>query len=117
MREHHQFGVGGVSAEFGERFDQVVDLFVGKGETPCAVFGAEFLGAAVQYIDASEGARCVVRKEFFGVVDLTEHLFCHPVVDELFGRGVDRIASALEGVEDRKSTRLNSSHVASSYAV
>src|SRR5690625_5379109 len=45
---------------------------------------------------------------------------CHIEVNELrqgFGHGSFSVCSTISSMQDRKSTRLNSSHVASTYAV
>src|SRR5690625_7017409 len=60
------------------------------------------------------------REHYIGTVEMAMNFFKFIAEDTrevLASLGVRRLADVVGRVEDRKSTRLNSSHVASSYAV
>ena len=109
LREHHQLDVVRVTAERGERVNEVVDLVVGEGEPEELVGGDECGAAGGEDWDALHRARCLVAKQRGAGLEFAENRLRHAIVEfgaqrlELSGSERGRRAFGVGGELDRVS--------------
>ncbi len=81
LRKHHQLDVVGIAFEFGESFDEVIDLILGQSESERGIGGDEGSATFGEDRHGRERTRFVVVKEHLAGFERIEDGLGHAVVE------------------------------------
>ncbi len=87
LGEHHQFHVGGIALQLGERAHQVVDLVVRQGQAEVAVGRLQRRPAVAQHVHMLHRLGRPLVEQVGGALALEDRAFCHAVVQQV-GHGL-----------------------------
>ena len=91
LREHHQFGVGGVAAQCAVAVHQILDFIRRQRQTQVRIGGLQRRLRVAGQRDVLERAGLAVQKQTSGVIDARQHRLGHAVVQHVQRGGMRRL--------------------------